>query len=69
MRRWICCDVHDVGVRAMASHGDVDLEVAEDDDAAVERQRATTAADAAGVVGEELQVAETLHQAGDDPLT
>ena len=53
----------------MASRGDVDLEIAEDDDTAVERQRATTAADAAGVVGEELQVAEALHQAGDDPLT
>ena len=46
--------MHDVGVRPMASCGDVDLEIAEDDDAAVERQRATTAADAAGVVGEEL---------------
>ena len=61
--------MHGVGVCSMASCGDVDLEIAEDDDTAVERQRATTAADAAGIVGEELQVAKALHQAGDDPLT
>ena len=61
--------MHGVGVRGMAGRGDVDLEVAEDDDTAVERQRATTAADAAGIVGEELQVAEALQQDGDDPLT
>ena len=67
--RWICCDVDDVGEGAMASRSDVDLEVAEDDDAAVERQRSAAVADAACVVDEELQVAEVGHLPGDDPLT
>jgi len=58
-----------VGESAMASRSDVDLEGAEGDDAAVERQRAAAVADAAGVVDEELQVAEVGHLPGDDPLT
>ena len=69
VRRWIRSDVHDVGERAMASRSDVDLEVAEDDDAAVERQRSAAVVDAARVVDEELQVAEVGHLPGDDPLT
>jgi len=69
VRRWICGDVDVVGEGAMASRSDVDLEVAEDDDAAVERQRSAAVADAACVVDEELQVAEVGHLPGDDPLT
>ncbi len=69
VRRRICGDVDDVGEGAVARRGDVDLEVAEDDDAAVERQRSAAAADAACVVDEELQVAKVGDLAGDDPLT
>ena len=69
VRRRIRGDVDVVGEGAMASRSDVDLEVAEDDDAAVERQRSTAVADAACVVDEELQVAEVGHLPGDDPLT
>ena len=69
MRRWIGGDVHVVGVRSMPGRSDIGLEVAEDDDAAVERQRSAAVADAACVVDEEPQVAEVGHLPGDDPLT
>ena len=69
MRRWIRRDVDVVGEGAVARGGDVDLEVAEDDDAAVEQQRSAAVADAARVVDEELQVAEVGHLPGDDPIT
>ena len=69
VRGWICSDVHDVGEGAVARGGDVDLEVAEHDDAAVERQRSAAVGDAASVVDEEAQVAEVGHLPGDNPLT
>ena len=58
--------MHLLGVPADKLGGDVDLVVAEVDEAAVPRER--FAAEAASVVADKTQRAESLHKAADDTL-